>query len=88
MMKKIILILAVLFFGGVSFAVVNPLYPFAKEYIQQRILFLENRKIELENLITWLIMIHAPQYLIDQRQAELDAVNAELEYLYNIEYLE
>jgi len=87
-MKKIILVLLLMLCCNVSYAVVNPFYPFAKEYLQQRILFLENKKAELENLIAWLILIGAPQYLIDERQIELDAVNAELEYLYNIGLLE
>jgi len=86
-MKKIILALLLLLCCNV-FAVVSPVYEYAKEYLQQRILFLENKKAELENLIAWLILIGAPQYLIDERQIELDAVNAELEYLYNIGLLE
>jgi len=87
-MKKITLILLLMLCCNASYAVVNPGYEYAKEYLQQRILFLENKKAELENLIAWLILIGAPQYLIDERQIELDAVNAELEYLYNIGLLE
>lgn len=86
-MKKIIFALLLLLCCN-TFAVINPVYEYAKEYLQQRILFLENKKVSLENLIAWLTLIGAPQYLIDERQSELDAVNAELEYLHNIGLLE